>query len=247
MKELETAFYNNQFIPFYQPIIDTQQGSTAAFEMLLRLEKDGQIIMPSDFIATLEDSWLIEPVTYYLLEQAFALIAQYQGQFKLSLNVPPQLIASDEIINQIKLYKQLYQPVSNGVILEITERLPVEHIEETIAVIQALQLEGISIYIDDYIPNHIHSTLISHSALEGIKIDRSMTDTTRINQQLSMLDLPTPKAVQWIAEGIDSEDKKQHWQEMGVVLQQGFLFSPPHDEAAISSMLETNWHTEFVN
>ncbi|MGF1682620.1 EAL domain-containing protein [Photobacterium minamisatsumaniensis] len=242
LKELEIAFYNNQFIPFYQPIINTTNGHTAAFEMLLRLKKDGQIIMPSEFIGTLEDSWLIEPVTYFLLEQAFALMAQYNGKFKLSLNVPPQLLTSEEIINQIQACKRLYQPVENGLILEITERLPIQQIDNTISIIQRLQQEGVCIYIDDYIPNHIHSSLIALSALEGIKIDKSVTNTARINQQVSMLNTPTPKDVQWIAEGIDSEAKKNHWMKMGVTLQQGFLFSPPHDESAIASMLEINWH-----
>ncbi|MGF1703636.1 EAL domain-containing protein [Photobacterium makurazakiensis] len=246
LKELERAFYNDQFIPFYQPIIDTKNGHTAAFEILLRLKKDGQLIMPSEFIGTLEDSWLIEPVTYFLLEKAFALMTQYNGQFKLSLNVPPQLLTNEEIINQIQACKRLYQSFDHGLILEITERLPIQQLDNTISIIQRLQQEGVCIYIDDYIPNHIHSSLIALSALEGIKIDRSVTNTARINQQVSMLNTPTSKDVQWIAEGIDSEEKKLHWLKAGVIFQQGFLFSPPHDESEISSMLATNWHTVAI-
>ena len=59
---IEQGLRRNEFLPYYQPIVDSLDGSVVGAEALVRWKtKGGKLIPPVQFIPFAEDNLLIEP------------------------------------------------------------------------------------------------------------------------------------------------------------------------------------------
>ena len=68
--ELRRAFQADEFMPYYQPILDISNGRLEGAEVLIRWRKpDGSIVAPAQFIPLLESSGLIFDVTRALMQR----------------------------------------------------------------------------------------------------------------------------------------------------------------------------------
>ena len=67
---MRDALRFSEFVPFYQPIVDSRNGEVVGAEVLVRWRrKDGSIVPPYQFIPFAEDSGLIIEITEQLIEK----------------------------------------------------------------------------------------------------------------------------------------------------------------------------------
>ena len=67
---IEHGLVRNEFLPHYQPIIDSRDGSVLGAEALVRWQMDGRkLIPPGQFTPYAEENRLIEPITDQLMEK----------------------------------------------------------------------------------------------------------------------------------------------------------------------------------
>ena len=129
------------------------------------------------------------------------------------------------------------------VVLEVTERQPLENLTETRRVVAALQGLGVRIAIDDVGTGHSGLSYMLKLGVDIIKIDKMFIDalgTDRNSNTIieTLIDLAQNMRMEIIAEGVESFEQVVHLRELGIRAAQGFVFAPPLPGSAFLQLVE---------
>lgn len=233
---IERALIKNEFIPYYQPIVNTHTKTLYGCEVLARWDRIGKsIIQPDEFIPYAENSGQIKPLTYQLMKKAIRELSELGWQeagHVLTINVIPDQLECDQLAEQLADLLKTHKMSSNQVSFEITERKRFSDITAASAVIDKLRLQGVEVKLDDVGTGYGGFGYIQSLNLRSMKIDRMFVETIGTSDlKLSVLDsiiaFGRQSGMEMIAEGVETQEQSDYLSERGVHLQQGFLFGKP--------------------
>src|SRR4051812_39313147 len=94
--ELLAALESEEFVPYFQPIVELRTGQLAGVEVLARWNHPHRgLVLPDEFIPSLERAGLIENLTQAMLRKAFAIPALSQSAITVSVNLSPLQLLDD--------------------------------------------------------------------------------------------------------------------------------------------------------
>jgi sensor c-di-GMP phosphodiesterase-like protein len=234
--DIERALREGEFVPYFQPIVDIRSGRLRGAEVLIRWCKpDGSIVLPANFIPLAESSGLIIELTRYLMRRVLQEAGSALGMrphLKLAFNLTARHFSDEEIVGDVrKIFKKSPLRMSQ-LVLELTERQPIENLIETRRVIAALQGLGVKIAIDDVGTGHSGLSYMLKLGVDMIKIDKMFIDSIGADRDTNtiigtLIDLAQNMRMDVIAEGVESFEQVVHLRELGVRAAQGFVFAPP--------------------
>lgn len=234
--QMDRAIENNEFVPFYQPVFDVESGKLVGCEVLVRWVKpDGKVISPGSFIGLAEQSGLAVPMTRKLMQTVVSdLQAAYASRRKLkvAINLFNQHFDNLDIIHDVE---QIFGPspiAYSQVVLEITERAPLESLSRAKVIMRKLQRMGCRLALDDAGTGHGGLAYLQELGLDMVKIDKMFIDQlgkNRVGESItqSLTDLASQLDMDVIAEGVESIDQVDHLKRYGIRQAQGYLFAPP--------------------
>ena len=246
--EIAQALQAGEFVPYYQPIVDIRSGRLRGAEVLVRWRKpDGTIVSPASFIPLAESSGLIIEITRSLMRrvcQETGAVLGPRPHLKIGFNLTARHFADEEIVEDVrKIFKKSRLKLSQ-VVLEVTERQPIESLTDTRRVVAALQGLGVKVAIDDVGTGHSGLSYMLKLGVDIIKIDKLFIDslgTDRYSNTIieTLIDLALNMRMEVIAEGVESFEQVLHLRELGIRAAQGFVFSPPLPGSAFLQLVET--------
>jgi sensor c-di-GMP phosphodiesterase-like protein len=248
LAEIERALAANEFVPYFQPIVDITSARLLGAEVLVRWRKsDGSVTPPGAFIPLLEQSGLIMTMTRQLMrrvcEEAGPAYAA-RPHLTVSFNVTAQHFARDALVAEIQdIFAQAPIRLSQ-VVLELTERQPLANITATRRVIAALQGMGCRIALDDVGTGHSGLSSILKLGVDIIKIDKLFVDSLGNEQNSAtiietLVDLARNMRMHVIAEGVEDFHQVGELRARGISAAQGFLFAPPLPTSSFLTLLES--------
>lgn len=234
--DIERALKAGEFVPYYQPIVDIRTGRLRGAEVLVRWRKpDGSVVSPAAFIPLAESSGLIIELTRTLMRRVCQEAGEALGKrphIRIGFNLTARHFADEEIVEDIrKIFKKsMLRP--SQIVLEVTERQPLENLTETRRVVAALQGLGVRIAIDDVGTGHSGLSYMLKLGVDIIKIDKMFIDSIGTDRNSNaiietLIDLAQNMRMEVIAEGVESFEQVVHLRELGVRAAQGFVFAPP--------------------
>jgi diguanylate cyclase (GGDEF)-like protein len=173
---LGRALENKEFILCYQPIYDLVTSKITYFEALLRWKlPDGSIIEPTEFITIAEDSGLIVPIGYWVIEQVCLQIKEWQGlgkNYRIAINVSMRQFVDKDflLILQNNLRKNQLTPAALEI--ELTESMLVENYSATIILLNELKSLGFRLTLDDFGMGYSSLKYLKDMPIDALKIDR---------------------------------------------------------------------------
>lgn len=245
--EIERALKNGEFVPYYQPIVDIGTGQLRGAEVLVRWRKsDGTLVLPSTFIPLAESSGLIRPMTRDLMRRACAEAGAALGRrpgMKVSFNVAGQMFSDESIVNEVRIIFARSPIRLSQVVLELTERDPVENFTETRRTIAALQGLGVRVAIDDVGTGHSGLSSMLKLGVDIIKIDKMFVDAIGTDRNSTtivetLVDLAHNLRMDVVAEGVENFEQVAHLRELGVRSAQGYVFAPPLPGSSFLKLIE---------
>jgi sensor c-di-GMP phosphodiesterase-like protein len=246
--DIERALRAGEFVPYFQPIVDIRSGRLRGAEVLIRWRKpDGNIVPPAMFIPLAESSGLIIELTRYLMRRVCREAGPVLGtrpHLKVGFNLTAQHFANEQIVEDVRsIFKKSPLRLSQ-LVLEVTERQPIENLTETRRIIAALQGFGVKIAIDDVGTGHSGLSYMLKLGVDIIKIDKMFIDSIDTDRNSNaiigtLIDLAHNMRMEVIAEGVESFEQVVHLRELGVRAAQGFVFSPPLPCSAFLQLVET--------
>jgi sensor c-di-GMP phosphodiesterase-like protein len=245
--ELERALKAGEFVPYYQPVVDIRSGRLRGAEVLMRWRKpDGTVVPPVSFIPLAESSGLILDLTRALMRRVCDEAGSAFGRrphLKVGFNMTARHFADEEIVRDVR---DIFGDSSirlSQVVLEVTERQPLDNLTETRRVIAALQGLGVRIAIDDVGTGHSGLSYMLKLGVDIIKIDKMFIDSMSSDRHSNtiietLIDLAQNMRMDVIAEGVEQFEQVVQLRELGIRAAQGFVFSPPLPGSSFLQLLE---------
>ncbi|ESA34246.1 response regulator receiver modulated diguanylate cyclase phosphodiesterase with pas pac sensor [Leptolyngbya sp. Heron Island J] len=248
--ELRQALKNEDFILYYQPIINLETRVIQGFEALIRWQHPQRgLISPSEFIQLAEEIGVIVHIGESMLHLASQQLEVWQTQFPTNpLSVSVNLSVSqlhEFLLEQLDEIINIYSFQPSSLALEITESMLVQHVEETRDLLERIKSRGIQISIDDFGTGYSSLSYLHKFPIDTLKIDREFvslatTDTRNHIIAESLTTLSHLLGLDTIAEGIETTEQLAWLREIGCQSGQGFLFSHPISAAQATKLLANN-------
>ncbi len=118
------------------------------------------------------------------------------------------------------------------IVVEVTERQPLENLTETRRVVAALQGLGVRIAIDDVGSGHSGLSYMLKLGVDILKIDKMFIDAIGSDHNSSkiietLVDLARNLRMDVIAEGVETFEQVVYLRDVGILAAQGYVFAPP--------------------
>jgi sensor c-di-GMP phosphodiesterase-like protein len=234
--EIERALKAGEFVPYYQPIVDIRSGQLRGAEVLVRWRKpDGTLVLPGSFIPLAESSGLIREMTRDLMRRVCVEAGPALGRrpaLKISFNFAGLLFGDEGIVNDVRKIFSGSPIKLSQVVLEVTERDPIENFTATRQTIAAFQGLGVRIAIDDVGTGHSGLSYMLKLGVDIIKIDKMFVDAIGTDRNSTtivetLVDLAHNMRMDVVAEGVENFEQVVYLRELGVRSAQGYVFAPP--------------------
>jgi len=244
---MQRALAAGEFVPYYQPIVDITTGQLRGAEVLVRWKKpDGSLVPPAAFIPLAESSGMIRAMTLDLMrrvsDEAGKAIGERPG-LKVSFNFASRLFGDKSVVEDVcGIFAR--SPIKLAqVVLEVTERDPIENFAATRQIIAALQTMGVRIAIDDVGTGHSGLSYMLKLGVDIIKIDKIFIDSIGSDRNSTtivetLVDLANNMRMDVVAEGVENFEQVMHLREIGIRAAQGFVFAPPLPGSAFLKLVE---------
>ena len=245
---IKEGINNREFIPFYQPVVNSLTNEVTGAEMLVRWQKrDGSVIPPVQFIEVAEQSKLILPITEQLVTMACEHIRLFgwdkTSKF-ISINLVPEHIESDEFLHFIKAQIAKFDIRPQNISLELTERHPISNFEKAKQVLNDFSEMGVDIKLDDAGTGFGGFSYIQELGINTLKIDKMFVDTIMHDSDFKSPVLPSiisfaeSSHLHLIAEGVEEKEQVEFLADKGVFDIQGYYFGKPMDARAFLIWME---------
>ena len=245
--ELRKAIETSQFCLHYQIQVDESHRPLGA-EVLIRWIKPGKgLIPPALFIPLAEESDLILPIGWWVLDTACAQIKAWENnelarELVLAVNVSSKQLRQPDFVAQIASLVQHHAIEPKRLKLELTESMLLENIEHTVLTMTALKEIGVQISLDDFGTGYSSLQYLKRLPLNQLKIDQSFvrdiaTDSNDKAIVRTIIVMAHSLNLEVIAEGVETEEQKQFLYDSNCTHYQGYLFSKPVPIAEFEALL----------
>ena len=236
-RELREALARNEFILFYQPQVDTENGTVVGMEALIRWQHPQQgLIEPDHFISVAEETGLIIPIGKWVLQEACK-----QTQLLHTSGVPPIHVSVNlsarqledpglvQMVDQV-LKETGFEPALLD--LEITEGMLMSDMDRVIQTLEELSALGVTISVDDFGTGHSSLAYIKRFPISTLKIDRSFIRDTPENKDdmsitIAIINMAYALGLKTVAEGVKTKEQFDFLKQYKCNMIQGYYFSKP--------------------
>jgi len=211
----------------YQPIVSWARRSTFAYEALVRNEEP-TLRSPPDLFEAAERLGRLQELGRTVRDRVAKTLDEQPTSELIFVNLHAMELADDSLIAPDA-------PLSRHagrVVLEVTERAPLEQIRDVTARVAQLRALGYRIAVDDLGAGYAGLTSFAHLEPEVVKVDMSLIrgiDLSPMKQKLlgSIVGLCRDLGIEIIAEGVETEAERDALVKVGGDLCQGYLFARP--------------------
>jgi EAL domain-containing protein (putative c-di-GMP-specific phosphodiesterase class I) len=211
----------------YQPIVSWSAQHVFAYEALVR-NKEPTLRSPPDLFEAAERLGRLQELGRTIRDRVAFTADELPTGSLLFVNVHALELDDESLFSA-------GAPLSRharSVVLEITERAPIEKIRDVGSRVAQLRALGYRIAVDDLGAGYAGLASFAHLEPEVVKVDMSLIrglDRSPMKQKLlaSIVALCRELGIQMIAEGIETDAERDTLVNLGGDLCQGYLFARP--------------------
>lgn len=239
-----------QFIVYFQPIVEIKTGRFVKCEALLRLyDEELGWISPVEFIPVAEENGLIYELGRLVLEKACQEIAyrKKHGLYPVCINVNVSTVQfsrrsfCEDVISIVEKYDidpKLIQ-------LEVTESIIINSFEYTVDIMKRLIEYGLSFAVDDFGTGYSSLSYIGTLPVECLKLDKSFVDRVAESEVYvlivnNVIEIARGLKFKIVAEGVESRSQYEILKRLGCDYIQGYLFARPLPADRFEAFLQDN-------
>ncbi|MFW6198188.1 MAG: putative bifunctional diguanylate cyclase/phosphodiesterase, partial [Acidobacteriota bacterium] len=178
--ELRQALDRDQLSLYYQPYVDLRSSHIVGFEGLLRWHHpEVGLVRPDRFIPLAEDTGLIVPIGWWVIEQACARLERWSrmvpadAEFTVSVNVSSKQLRERGFAEHLESILERFDISRDELCLEITESVMTDLGDRGIRLLHDLRELGVQLTVDDFGTGYSSLSYLRQLPVDGLKIDRA--------------------------------------------------------------------------
>jgi EAL domain-containing protein (putative c-di-GMP-specific phosphodiesterase class I) len=210
----------------YQPVIDLTSGAVAGYEALARFG-DAGLRAPGPYLAAAERAGRGAELEAHLLAQALAAREDVPAGCFLAVNISPARLTNPVVAALLRNAGDL-----SGLVLELTEHVPVDNLTALRRRIDGLRERGALLALDDTGAGWSGLRQVAELRPDIVKLDRSLvTDVDHDEVKQGLVELVgqfvSRLGSRLLVEGVERFGELDAVNRLGVPLAQGWLLGRP--------------------
>ncbi|WP_170003104.1 EAL domain-containing protein [Pseudopontixanthobacter vadosimaris] len=232
-KELRQAVENGEIKLAYQPLVEAATDKVTSVEALARWAHPQRgYVSPEMFVSLAEDCGIIEHLGNHVLRTACLEARGWPSELRLAVNLSPLQFQSNNLVEAVRKILEETQFAPGRLMLEVTERLVIQNVEQTLAQLEGLRALGIEVVMDDFGVGHSSLNYFHRFPFDKVKIDKSFVaevETSKAAKAIitAVVGLGRQLSMGIVAEGVETESQEKLLVKLGCTHLQGYLFSKP--------------------
>lgn len=231
------ALKNDEFQMYLQPKVDLSTEEIIGAEALVRwVKKDGSCVFPDDFIPVFEKNGFITELDMYMLEQACKVQKEWKTLgyplIRIAVNQSRIVFYKQNYLSQLREITQKHEVNPASIVLEVTEGISIENIDEMADVIRELHKMGFTVSMDDFGSGYSSLNILKELAIDELKLDKVFLAESREEEKGSIImkniiSLARELHITTVAEGIETKEQEKFLKEIHCDIGQGYYYSRP--------------------
>jgi len=247
VSELRHAIASEQLVLHYQPKVCLATQRVTGVEALVRWQHPTQgLLAPDAFIPLIEQTDLIDELTYWVVQQALADLPrmdEIQGALQMSVNISARNLGRGDFASHIIAALASANVAPDRLTLEVTETSLMADPVRATSSLEEMHRAGIHISIDDFGSGQTSLGILASLPIAELKIDRSFIQDIHTNPAndaivRSMIELGHQLELVVVAEGVETTGELGAVLANGCDLVQGYLYARPMPLNEFLSWLE---------
>ncbi|WP_404407307.1 EAL domain-containing protein [Jeotgalibacillus malaysiensis] len=232
--EVKRAMRADEFKLYYQPQINVKTGELFGAEALIRWHHpDRGVLYPDSFIPQAEYSGQIIDIERWTLGRLFRQQSEWQERGEkltnIALNISGNHFVHGSLVTETAHLTHSYQVDPAFITLELTERMNTE-LDIWVSQVSMLQDIGIKISVDDFGTGFNTMAHLVEVDVDFLKIDQSFIKKMALNNRAlkvvqSLVQMAETLGAVPVAEGIESRETLELYQQTGGEVVQGYHYS----------------------
>lgn len=223
----------------FQPLVDLRTQEICGFEVLTYWnDPDRGLVHPGDFIPLAEQTGLIVPLGWWVLEQALEQLERWRKEVDvsrrlcLSVNLSGKQFAESDVFDQIARRLEKRKIPGDWLHLEITETTLMENVEATLQTLRRLKEAALYLHVDDFGTGYSSLSYLCRFPVDAVKVDRSFVQQMTYSPEnleivKAIVRLAKNLGLGLVAEGVENREQLGLLQELECDFAQGYLFGRP--------------------
>jgi diguanylate cyclase (GGDEF)-like protein len=226
------AMETKSLVPYFHPLLKLEDKSIQIHELLMRIDKDGEIIPAYQFVDDAETMGVMHKLDLILLEKAFNEIKRANYEGILFVNLSPKSLIIEEFVPEVQALVERFKVDPSKIVFEITERETVRNMSVLQEFIVNLKKEGFKFAIDDFGSgfssfHYVKLFPIDYIKIEGEFVQNLLTENVDRAFVKSILTLAQELNIETVAEFVETKEIVDVLVDLGVDYAQGYYIDKP--------------------
>lgn len=247
--DLHHAIALQQLHLHYQIQVDNN-GRPLGAEVFLRWQHPDQgMIMPDRFIPLAEESELIIEIDRWVLDTVCRQLALWSRDDRtrdltLTVNISAKLFAKPDFVDEIAAILDAHEADATRLKLELSERLALTDMSETMSKINALKSLGVRLSMDNFATVFSSLSYLKQLSSDQLKIHQEfvrgiMLEGNDAQLVRTVVNLARSLELDVFAQGVETEEQRNFLDNCNCNAYQGYLFGKPVTIEEFDGLLES--------
>ncbi|MBE9564127.1 MAG: EAL domain-containing protein [Proteobacteria bacterium] len=236
VSRINHALEEDRFQLYFQeimPLNGQEQSFITHGEILLRMiDKEGDIVSPSNFLPAAERYNMITLIDEWVVENSIKWLASSKEKLLISVNLSGMSLSNRDFLNMVVSKIKLYKINPELLCFEITETAAINNLSTAIHFMNILKKLGCSFALDDFGSGLSSFSYLNSLPVDYLKIDGSFVmdidkDPMHYAMVKSINEVGQVMGIKTIAEYAASESIIRSLRDIGVDNAQGYAIARP--------------------
>ena len=248
--EMEAALNREQFVIYFQPQVNYENGRLIGAEALVRWKHPTRgLIYPDTFIPLFEKNGFITRLDRYVWERSCRYMKEWREMLgkdipiSVSVNISRVDVYNEDICDTLCHLIKKYNLPPSSLHLEITESAYMQFPEQIIKVVTNLQKHGFCVEMDDFGSGYSSLNTLKDVPVDLLKLDVRFLTESDDNSRGGNILSSVIRMAHWLklpvlAEGVETKAQAEYLNSLNCFYMQGYYFNRPMPAESFRELLK---------